>query len=188
MTKRIKLLLAISLIVCGQAVSAQTSADLTARYGEPVLAYSVSERIWMTPEYAGDGQVCQLKFYPKRIGAADTNFLSKSLPFQELVTVLNQVVPVNARGSKKGSFGVTATGGGAAWTTYPYEIVTFVFVASMRLNPSEKSREYVFAEQQFPPDNASKVTTIIRDDFVDSQTSGAEVVTIRWNNRRCSAH
>lgn len=186
--KRIRLLFAISLIVCGQVVSAQTRSDLTAKYGEPVQAYSVSEHIWMTPEYSGDGQVCQLKFYPKRIGAADINFLSDSLPFQELVSVLNQVVPVNARGSKKGSFGVTATGGGAAWTTYPYDIVTFIFVAPMRLNPTEKSRPYVIAEQKFPSDNTPKVTTIIQDDFVDSQTSGAEVVTIRWNNRRCSAH
>lgn len=36
----------------------QTVSDLEMKYGKPVNAYSVSEHIWMTPEYNHNGQIC----------------------------------------------------------------------------------------------------------------------------------
>src|SRR6266852_5702037 len=48
-------------------VSAQTALDIERAYGKPVAVYSLSENIWMTPQYAADGQVCMMRLYPKRI-------------------------------------------------------------------------------------------------------------------------
>ena len=48
-------------------LSAQTSADLQGKYGKSLEVYSVSQSIWMTPEYSPDGQVCRMRLYPKRL-------------------------------------------------------------------------------------------------------------------------
>src|SRR5262245_56552801 len=113
-------------LLAGKYVNAQTAADIQTKYGKPVDVYSVSEHIWMTPEFASDGQVCRMRFYPKRI-SGNTNYGAHDLPFSELRGVLNKLVPVETRGAKKQLFGATATGGGAAWTTYDYQNVTFDF-------------------------------------------------------------
>ena len=52
----------------------QSQAEIEARFGQPVSAYVVSERIWMSPEYASDGQVCRMIFYPRRFSST-TNYL-----------------------------------------------------------------------------------------------------------------
>ena len=106
----------------------------------------------MTADYAVDGQVCQMRLYPKRI-APDTNYLSKKLPFEELNAVLNRLVPSNDRGGEKESFGITATGGGALWTTYAYEKVTFVFTFVQDRPDSGKGlKPYAFSAPEIPID------------------------------------
>jgi hypothetical protein len=77
----------------------QTAKDIETKFGEPTNAYSVSEHIWMTPEYGADGQVCQMRFYPKRIGP-NIDFLSTHLRFDQLTAILNRLVPPNIRGIK----------------------------------------------------------------------------------------
>jgi len=118
----------IFLLLTSDYIRAQTATDIQAKYGKPVAVYSVSENIWMTPEYAPDGQVCRIRLYPKRI-SADTNYGWHDLPFNELRDVLNALVRVETRGAKKEAFGATATGGGSAWTTYRYENVIFTLVS-----------------------------------------------------------
>jgi len=39
-------------LLTGEYVYAQTAADIQKKYGKPVDVYSVSEHVWMTPEYA----------------------------------------------------------------------------------------------------------------------------------------
>jgi hypothetical protein len=182
---RIKLAVAIILLYAGSVIG-QTASDIEGKYGKPINAYSVSEHVWMTPEYTADGQVCQMRLYPKRI-ASDTNYLSKKLPFEELKAVLNLLVPLNARGVKKESFGITATGGGAAWTTYTYEKVTFIFTSSSKVDPDawKESKPYNFSVRESSSDIKPENTTPSDDDFFRSQASSAEIVTIKWNDRRC---
>ena len=60
----------------------QTQTEIEAKFGPPVNAYKVGERIWMTPEYASDGQVCRMIFYPRRFSST-TNYLTSQLPFDE---------------------------------------------------------------------------------------------------------
>ena len=89
----------------------QTRAEIEAKFGEPVNAYTVSEKIWMSPEYASDGQVCRMTFYPRQFSST-TNFLTNELPFDEFRSVIDAVVPVVLRGTQKEPFGNGGWSGG----------------------------------------------------------------------------
>ena len=75
------LLVTFVLTLCDTPAAGQTAADIEMKYGKPVNSYSLSELVWMTPEYTGDGQVCRMRLYPKRV-SGNTNYLSKELPFE----------------------------------------------------------------------------------------------------------
>ncbi len=168
----------------------ETTADIARKYEEPVRAYSVSEHIWMTPEYAVDGQVCRMRLYPKRI-AGDTNYLSQKLPFEELREVLNRLVPIHKRGAKKPGFGATATGGPAAWTTFAYEKVTFTFVSSFRSlsydnSPPLRKGDYVFSMPDSIEGELRESPSPSNDDFRYGETSESDIVTVTFNNQSCA--
>lgn len=175
------------LLLYVSAAFGQTESDIEMKYGKPVNTYVVSEHIWMTPEYTVDGQVCQMRLYSKRI-TSNTNYLSQRLPFEELKEVLNQLVPLNLRGAKKESFASTATGGGAVWTTYPYEKVTFIFTSSSEVAPDSwnETKPFVFSVRQSDSDREPENSAPSGDDFFRSRASSAEVVTIKWNDRKCA--
>lgn len=159
-------------------IFAQTATELNRTYGEPVSSFSVSEHIWMSPEYATDGQVCQARLYPKKF-AADASYLTNLLQSKELKQVLDRLVPLGSRGAKKTPFGQTATGGGAAWTTYAYDNVTFVFISSFHVDTSNSMlKPYVFSEGVVA--SSSNGSTATREPFTD-----AEIVNIKWTNRSC---
>jgi hypothetical protein len=181
----------IVLMLCASSAFGQTVAEFEAKYGKPMEVYSVSENIWMTPEFTTDGQVCKMRLYPKRINGA-TNYLSRRLPFAELTDVLNVLVPTNSRGKKNESFGATATGGPAAWTTYGYDKVTFTFISSFRALGNVESLPLKKGDFVFPNESqAAKGTESSApssDDFRYSQSSATEIVTIKWNDRKCGAN
>lgn len=83
-----KLLALIFVLLAADRANAQTAADIQTKYGKSVDMYSVSEHTWMAPEYASDGQVCRMRFFPKRI-SANPNYGAHDLPFKELRNVLN---------------------------------------------------------------------------------------------------
>jgi len=183
MRKTIALLL---VLLASQSIYAQTAGDIQAKYGSPLNVYAVGEHIWMTPEFASDGRVCRMRLYPKRI-SDNTNYGAHDLPFNELRDVLNSLVRVETRGSKKESFGATATGGGAAWTTYDYENVTFTFVS---FSPSTRYDGVVLkrGEYVFPPPQTKPLPTNSKpssNDFVEGVSTRTEMVTITWTARSC---
>ena len=101
--------------------------------------------------------------------------------------MLNGLVPVETRGAKKQLFGATATGGGAAWTTYDYENVSFDFASFFPARSFEgvilKRGEYVF-----PPRENDALPTESNPgskDFVESFSRRTEIVTVTWNGRKC---
>lgn len=152
--------------------------------------YSVSDHIWMTPEYATDGQVCRMRLYPKRIDA-DRSFVGAMLQYTELRDVLNSLVPPNVRGLKsKVNFGATATGGPASWTTYPYEKVTFTFTSSFLPSKFVESSplrrgDYVFQKPEGVEAGERETQMPSNDDFSASESTTIEIVTILWNDRPC---
>ena len=180
---------AIALVILGVCVIptfGQTVSDVERRYGKSVSVYSVSDHIWMTPDYSADGQVCRMRLYPRRLGEK-TDYLISQLLFPELNEVLNEMVPPHLRGSKKDGFGQTSLGGGTAWTTYVYENVTFSFIFSYKLDPDvwKKAEAKVLTGPDPEGLPVRRKTPPSRDDFAASQNSQTEIVTLSWNHRPC---
>ena len=86
------------------SVFGQSRSEIEAEFGQPVNAYVVSEEIWMSPEYASDGQVCRMTFYPRRFSST-TNYLTTQLPFDEFRRVIDVIVPVAVRGAQRNHLG-----------------------------------------------------------------------------------
>ena len=169
-------------IFCINTIHGQTITNIEAKYkkyNDSPNAYSVSERIWMTPEYAIGGEVCRMKFSPKR------NLVEK-LPFEEFMDVLDSIVAPEKRGAKKDPFVGGATGGGIAWTTFKYEKVTFTFSFAFDVDAAIKSRkEYTFSEAYSNLDEKQEVVAKSEDDFLPYREHKFEVVAITWNDRKC---
>jgi hypothetical protein len=174
------------IFICVTSAVGQTLSEIDREYGKPTYAYSVSSHIWMTPDFATDGQVCRIRLYPKHIDS-ETDYLSPQLKFDELTAVLNKLVPLERRGQKKDPFGLTDVGGGAAWTTYAYEKVTFIFAFSERLDPSIKEQPEPVT---FPVDEVlarlPKKTPPSLLDFTPSESTKIEIAKILWSNRNCA--
>ena len=172
-------------VCCATPVVGQTLTEIDKEYGKPIYSYSVSEHIWMTPDYGSDGQVCRMRLYPKHIDS-ETEYLSPHLKFEELAGVLNDLVPLGRRGAKKDSFGISDFGGGVAWITYAYEKVTFVLSFSARLDPSIKKQPKA---ESFSVNEVTaripKKTPPSLDDFAPSKSTQIEIATILWNDRKC---
>lgn len=171
------------------SASGQSRAEIEAKFGQPVNAYLVSESIWMSPEYASDGQVCRMVFYPRRFSST-TNYLMNKLPFDDFRRVIDVIVPVAIRGAQKEPFGngTWNGGGGVHWTNFIYERVTISYVGSFYIDPAAlSSAEPVLLDL---PDNAtSKLqdkAKQIKEDFSLYSGSTAEIVTVWWNDRKCS--
>jgi hypothetical protein len=170
------------LVLFVTSASGQKVSDIEKEYGAPTQVYSVSEHIWMTPEYGIDGQICRARLYPKRI-SPKTNYLWKELPFHELREVLDRLVPPAQRGSAKEFFGETELGGGMGWTTYPYENVSIVFLFAGRVDPEILKRIESFRVEDFPIQQNQKVLPSYRD--IPFSGDGIEIATIKWTKRKC---
>jgi hypothetical protein len=129
-----------------------------------------------------------MTLFPK-LASDNSVYLGTTFPFQELRDLLNSLVPPDKRGSKmKLNFGATATGGPAAWTTYPYEKVMFTFITSISKSseyPLLRRGEFQFSisPKDYVPTPESSVPSA--DDFIRMETSKTEVVTIEWSDRKC---
>lgn len=180
-----RLLLTALLLLMGTASFGQTASTIETKYGKPTNAYSVSELIWMTPEYAEDGQVCRMRLYPKRI-SGNTNYVSKDLPFDDFRRVVDQLIPIETRGAKKEPFdGGWTTGGGAMWATFTYEHVRVTYAAGFTV--VFDSDVLKRGEFKFPvPLPETEPSPKSEDDFLLFHTSRAEIVTITWLYRKCS--
>jgi hypothetical protein len=179
----------VALFIVGLSVvptSAQTASEVERRYGKPVAVYAISEHIWMTPDYAADGQICRMRLYPRRLGQK-TDYLGSQLLFSELSDVLNKLFPPHLRGSKKEGFGQTSLGGGTAWTTYEYENVSFSFIFSYKLAPDilKKAEAAVLTGPDPEELPLRKKTPPSLDDFAASQDLPTEIVTVSWTHRPC---
>jgi hypothetical protein len=162
----------------------QRVSDIEKEYGTATQAYSLSEHIWMTPEFGIDGEICRARLYPKRI-STKTNYLAKELPFQELRDVLNRLIPPAQRGAAKELFGDTELGGSMGWTTYPYDNVSIVFIFAVRIDPQsvKKIESPTFPVEVFPVQQNKQTLPSYRD--IPFSGNGIEIATINWTNRRC---
>ena len=58
MAKKVVVIVLLTILSCSGSAFGQTAGELREKYGRPVEAYSVSEHIWMTPDFTDDGQLC----------------------------------------------------------------------------------------------------------------------------------
>ncbi|MDX6614846.1 MAG: hypothetical protein QOD75_4032 [Blastocatellia bacterium] len=148
----------------------QTASELEGKYGKPIMAYPVSENIWMTPEFTEDGQICYARLYPKRI-SFDTNYLGNEMQLWELKDVLDQLAPPPTRGKKTNFFGGSFLLGQLAETRFWYDKVTFTFLSSLKkASPTKKELEPTL-----------KADDIFSDPFVP----GTDIVIVSWRDRKC---
>jgi len=177
-----------ALILCVASAFGQTASDLETKYGKPVKnAYSVSEHVLMEPEYASDGKVCRMRLYPKGI-PTNPNHEFVALPFEEVKDTLNQLVPLNARGARQGSFGIIdTTGGGVAWMDYPYENVKFTFYFLYRVDDLSWKEPNIpkFSMRDYYSDKRMNDTMPAEDDFSPVQLYKGDKVIIEWKDRKC---
>src|SRR5262249_8580166 len=137
--------------------------------------------------FAADGQVCRMRFYPKRVHR-NTVYANAYLNFQELKWILNRLAPPSARGDKKQGFGFSDLGGGILETEYAYEKVSLNFVSALdiRLTPEDMKKgefldfELLDNEPYVPP----KPSPPSESDFVENNET--QIVSLRWNDRPCA--
>jgi hypothetical protein len=182
--KRIEGLAIVMLIFNVVSAFGQSRAEIEAKFGQPVNAYSVSETIWMSPEYGSDGQVCRMIFYPRRFSST-TNFLTTELSFDEFRSVIDAILPDPLRGARKEPFGNGSwiVGGGARWATFVYERVTISYAAGFRIAPTRGMGEPVNLEDEIP--KLKEKSKAVKEDFSRYSDSTAEMAIVQWKDRKC---
>ena len=157
----ITLVLSLSL----SSVCAQSLHDVETKYGAPVRSYSVSENIWMSPEFSADGQLCLARLYPKKIDATN-NYLGSMLFPWEIKDVFDKLAPVAVRGVQKENFGTLITGN-MIFAGFTYENVRINFVSSLSSQAVPANKRQTREVSEFPG------------------VHSAEIVTITWLHRTC---
>src|SRR5262245_9337801 len=126
-----------ALVLCAVSAFGQTEREIEDKYGKPIKIYSVDDTIWMSVEYASDGQACQMTLFPKRV-SDDTVYLYSQLPFYELKRVLNDIVPQSERGKKGDWSGLSLYMGGVENAIYDYEKVAISVNARVRFSTNKE--------------------------------------------------
>lgn len=157
----------IFLVLAFSSLRAQTLSEIEKKFGAPVNSYSVSENIWMSPEFTDDGQICMARLYPKKIDSKN-NYLNSTLSLWEVKAVFDELAPTTYRGKQKEDFGTTYMGG-MAFSGFGYENVGIHFL-SCGLSPS-------------CPVTADKRRIKEIKEF--QNITSAQIVTITWLNRKC---
>lgn len=185
--KRVIKFAVLAIALNGVLVFGQRQSDLESRFGEPVAAYSVSEKIWMSPHYGSNGQICRMTFYPKRF-SSDTTYVWNELPFDDFRAVIDSIIPISARGEKREPFaaGGWETGAGARWAIFTYERVTISYLASFNVDSVDFSKQpsFVFSDEAIA--RAKAESNRPAEDFSLYRDSTAEIVTVQWKDRQCS--
>lgn len=159
----------------------QTVSEIEKTFGKPTNAYSVSEHIWLTPEYSADGQICRATLYHKRL-SAEVNYVSTSyMPMWELLEVFNNLVPLDKRGARKEYFGSTQTSASMAWTTFAYEKVTFRIWIGFQFGSLADMKEKGVPFGGKTPAKTNETD----DEFIAKNAVKPELVYIIWNDRKC---
>ena len=187
---KIALMLSV-LVLCCTGVQGQSLYDIESKYGKRVNVYSVSEKLWMSPTYDSQGQMCLMRVFPKTV-SENTNYFSESLDIEETLRFINELVPVHTRGRREDGAGLSDLGGGIIWTRFNFEHVRFVFISSFRLGkkPEKLDGEYVLLDD-FQVDEAAMAESRRKeamksdDEIMREHAQGRRVLEISWPNRKC---
>jgi hypothetical protein len=178
---RKKIILGLAYAFCLSVGTAfgQTVTQIKEKYGQPIEAYSVSEGIWMTPEFTDDGQLCRMRLYPKRISST-TSYLYDNLDHWELTKVLEQLAPAEKRGKKTEFWGITLLLGQSSQTTFSYENVSVSFLASLHFRRADTK------QTQSPAVEEEQTNDAEESDEVMTVPHAAEIAIITWTGKTCA--
>ncbi|HEV2987428.1 MAG TPA: hypothetical protein VG759_03230 [Candidatus Angelobacter sp.] len=108
MVQQFRLVILFVILLSLQIVNAQVSNDWRNRYGPPAAeSYLLRDGIVMTAYYSAEGKTCKIEILP-----------FKSKEPDGLEKMLQEIVPVNARGKEISSIGLTSSANGIASRIY----------------------------------------------------------------------
>lgn len=109
---------------------AQSAADLKLNYGPPISVFEIRPGIMMTVRFDKSGQASELRI--QRHAVTDsTVYLDAGIPPHISKEIVDELVPIAARGGAKGKFsGLTLIIGGAGTSTDDYENVAITYYSS----------------------------------------------------------
>jgi hypothetical protein len=108
----------------------QTTAHFEKKYGSTVKEYEVRPGILMTATNSDDGQVC--KMYVERRHFSETAFDQRLyLPQETIIELIDELVPIELRGSKTKGDGLSRITGQLSDQIYDYENVSITVLASV---------------------------------------------------------
>src|SRR5215831_7661739 len=111
-----------SLLLGSVGAHAQTSVDLDKKY-HPITAYEVRPGMFMTAEYAPDGQLCRATLEPRRTSKDAINL--EVVVDDDLVnSFIDEIAPPDGRGKPGKYDGLTLMLGHPAITIKDYEYIT----------------------------------------------------------------
>lgn len=178
------------LMLCSTGVQGQSSFDIERKYGKRVNVYSVGERLWMSPSYDKQGQICLMRVFPKTV-SENTNYHDPDLDIEATLRFINELVPVHTRGRRAEDAGMSDLGGGIVWTRFNFEHVSFVFVSSFHLTKRPETDLGTFVDLDSPHDEAAaaeyrRQEAMKSDDqIIRERAFSARVLEISWPNRKC---
>lgn len=91
-----------------------------------VETYEVRPGVLMMPRYTGDGQVCQIEL-EKRHYSNETALLDSTLPHEEVLQIVDELVPLSERGPQTMNYGkeyMSAYSGNSVTTFADYKNVS----------------------------------------------------------------
>ena len=106
--------------------SAQTSAEIEARYGTPIKVYEVRPGYQMEVEYAANGQAAEFRVerhHTSKSGASVDPFI----PPEAAKEIVDELAPASRRGEKGKFFGLQIIVGGSGTSGEEYENVVITY-------------------------------------------------------------
>jgi len=108
---------------------AQSSDDLTSKYGTPFKAYEIRPGIMMTVRFAENGQASELRIV--RHAATDSKvYLDTTIPAYLSKEIVDELVPVAERGARGELSGLMLIVGGSGTSSDDYEKVAITYYLS----------------------------------------------------------
>ena len=187
---RITLITAVVALSC-IFVNGQNLQEVERTYRKQADVYLVGQRLWMTPSYSEDGQVCMMRVYPKTISKND-NYLDPNLDIDEALSFINLLFPVSTRGRRADGFGLSDLGGGVIWTRFDYDNVRLVFISTFDRTNLSTLKDKVEQVDFGPVDEAAiaeyqrKEQMKSDDQLIREHAFNVRVLEIYWPNRKCT--
>jgi hypothetical protein len=165
--KSIRLILSAGFAIAflGTQTSAQSLQDIESRYQSSFRAYEIRPGVMMIAETTTNGQISEIRIN-SFAGRGEAIHLGNPLSAYLVKEIIDELVPVEQRGTQGEYFGLTLLLG-SSWTAgYEYENVSITLMGSIIRCPDSS------ADTTLPASRARR----------NNPFQSAEVILIKWKN------